>query len=204
MTSVVLASASPRRRELIAALIDTFEVQPADVAEWLDGDPVANAVALATLKAEAVARERPGCLVIAADTIVHDGARPYGKPANAADAAGMLRALRGRTHRVVTALAVIADGHDPLVASATATVTLAPLDDATIAAYVASGRPLDKAGAYAIQDDDVPTVATMDGCYCAVVGLPLWCLRRLLAARGIPCRDPSAALSRCAACPDRV
>ena len=83
-------------------------------------------------------------------------------------------------------------------------MTLAGLDDGTIAEYVASGRPLDKAGGYAIQDEDVPTVHSLEGCYCGVMGLPLWLTRGLLQARGISCADPSATFPRCAVCPERA
>jgi septum formation protein len=80
---------------------------------------------------------------------------------------------------------------------------MAALPDAAIEAYVASGRPLDKAGAYAIQDEDVPTVASWSGCYCAVMGLPLWRVRVLLEQAGVRCGSPDAAFARCAACPER-
>ena len=78
------------------------------------------------------------------------------------------------------------------------------MDDAAVDAYVASRRPLDKAGAYAIQDEDVPTVAALHGCYCSVMGLPLWRTRDLLADMGVLAREPHLALPRCAACPERT
>lgn len=199
---VVLGSASPRRRELLRALLDDFAVDPADIAEHTTDDPRADARRLAREKASTVARRHPGAVVIGADTIVHDGERAYGKPADAAEATAMLRALQGTTHLVVSGLAVVSAGAAASDIS-TSEVTLADLDDDAIAAYVASGRPLDKAGAYAIQDEDVPTVAALDGCYCSVMGLPLWRLRALLATAGVAAREPDLELDRCAACPER-
>ena len=203
MTDIVLASGSPRRRELLAALVDGFRVAVSDVEEVVDGDPEAEARRLAREKALAVAANEPGAIVIAADTIVHDGARPYGKPRDPADAAAMLRALRGRGHRVLTGLAVVSDGA-AREACSIAEVELAPMSDAVIDAYVAGGRPLDKAGAYAIQDEDVPTVARLDGCYCAVMGLGLWRLRALLAEARVAAAAPDGTFERCASCPERT
>jgi len=202
--TVILASASPRREELLRALIDDFEVVPSGVDEPWEDDPVANAVNLAVAKARDVHARRPGSVVIGADTIVFDGGRPYGKPADAEDALAMWRALRGRQHRVVTGLAVVSDDGEWTAATLSA-VELANLDDEAVRAYVASGRPMDKAGAYAIQDEDVPTVARIEGCYCAVMGLGLWDLHRLLAAAGVATRQPSEAFARCrSACHARV
>jgi septum formation protein len=198
----VLASGSPRRRELLAALVAEFEVVPSDVPEEAAGDPVQDALHLAEAKARAVAETASDAVVIGCDTIVHDGRRSYGKPVDAADALRMWRELRGRSHRVVTGVAVVFEGK-VLTGHSEAAVTLADLGDETIAQYVASGRPLDKAGAYAIQDDDVPTVARLDGCYCCVVGLPLWRLRGLLERAGVACRKPGETYGRCRACPER-
>lgn len=200
---LVLASGSPRRRELLVALTAAFDVVVSNVDEPpVEGDPVAGAIALARAKAEAVASQMPDSVVLAADTVVHDGLRAYGKPESAEDALAVLRALRGRLHRVVTGIAV-AGPRGVATDASTAVVELAGMDDQTITAYVASGRPMDKAGAYAIQDEDVPTVAGLDGCYCAVVGLPLWKAGRLLGRAGIPVGDPAAAYPRCTGCPDR-
>lgn len=200
MTRVVLASASPRRLELLRALIPTFEVDAPNIPEPFSGDPRADAVALAAAKASAVAARAPDAIVVAADTIVFDERRAYAKPESHADAVAMWQALRGREHVVVTGVAV-AHGGRSVTAADEARVTLAALDDATIAAYVASGRPLDKAGAYAIQDQDVPTVTRLQGCYCCVVGLPLRTLRRLLAEVGLATPPPDTALDRCRTCP---
>ncbi len=199
---IVLASASPRRRDLLRALLDAYAVEPADLDERTGADPRADARRLASEKAAAVAQRHPKAVVLGADTIVHDGERAYGKPASPSDAIAMLRALRGRTHLVATGLALVSPGGTASDVS-TANVTLTALSDETIATYVASGRPLDKAGAYAIQDEDVPVVAALEGCYCAVMGLPLWRLRRLLATAGVTTREPHDTLARCAGCPER-
>lgn len=204
---LILASGSPRRRELLAALVTDFEVIASNVEEPpIAGDPVSGALQLASAKAVAVAVENPGCIVIGADTVVYDGppgqGHDYGKPASPVAAVAMLRALRGRAHHVVTSVVIV--GRDAVTAvTSVSSVTLAALDDARIDAYVASGRPLDKAGAYAIQDEDVPTVARLDGCYCGVMGLPLWKVQRLLLETGIDAADPSRTHLRCASCPER-
>ena len=199
---VVLASASPRRRELLRALLDDVTIDPAGIDEHTTGDPRADARRLAREKASAAARRHPGAVVIGADTIVHDGERTYGKPGDPDAAVTMLRALRGKPHLVATGVAVISAGGAASEVS-TSEVILADLSDEAIAAYVESGRPLDKAGGYAIQDEDVPTVAALDGCYCSVMGLPLWRLRALLATAGLAAREPHCALPRCEGCPER-
>jgi len=199
---VVLASASPRRRELLQALVRAFEVREPQLDEVLGDDPVADARRLALAKAAAVAAGHPHAVVLGADTVVHDGRRHYGEPTSAEEAVAVLRALRGREHTVVTGVAAVRDGQ-AWIGHSNVHVWLADLDDEAIAAYVASGRPMDKAGAYAIQDDDVPTVQRWQGCYCAVVGLPLWVACRALTAMGLHPDSPVAAYPRCAACPDR-
>jgi septum formation protein len=201
---LILASGSLRRRELLAALVDDFEVQPPDIPEELTGDAVGDALRLALAKAGVVARLRPEAVVIGSDTIVHDGARPYGKPGTPAEAREILRVLAGRPHLAVTAVAAISTGGDALSGTSTTTVHMAALSAASIDAYVASGRPMDKAGAYAIQDEDVPTVASIDGCYCGVMGLPLWLTRRLLESAGVTCSDPARTFTRCSSCPERL
>ncbi|MFQ5382236.1 MAG: Maf family protein [Dehalococcoidia bacterium] len=198
---VVLASASPRRRELLSAVVARYRVKEPNVLEEFTADPVEDALRLAREKAlEVQARLGPGHVTIGADTIVFAGNRSYGKPEGADEAREMLRALRGRTHSVVTAVAVASNGN---VADAEilSRVALTKLSDDEIQAYVASGRPLDKAGAYAIQDDDVPTVRKLWGCHCAVMGLPLWHVRRLLAPLGVPLKRPDTTYARCAGCP---
>lgn len=177
-TPLVLASASPRRRALLERLGLDFEVRPTDADEtWpagLDAGPAAEEVAMR--KARAV--EAPGALVLAADTVVVLDGEVLGKPADDAEAAATLGRLSGRTHEVATGLALRRDGREA-TAHETTRVTFAPLTPAEIAAYVATGSPLDKAGSYGIQDDfGALLIDGIDGDYFNVVGLPL---RRLYA-----------------------
>ncbi len=202
MTRVILASGSPRRRELLAALVDTFEVVPSGVEEPLDAPPVENALRLARDKARDVLSRDRGAVVIGADTIVFLDGRSYEKPAGAADALRIWRELRGRTHGVVTGVAIVSAATES-TGAVVSDVTLNDLPDEEVRTYVASGRPMDKAGAYAIQDEDVPTVRRLEGCYCNVMGLPLWTLRRLLERAGVATREPSDMFERCRTCPDR-
>ena len=203
MTRLILASASPRRRELLGALVEDFETVASTVDEVLGADPVADAESLALAKAREVAARCPGAVVIGSDTIVTDGRRSYGKPEDAADALEMWRTLRGITHRVVTGVAIVGPEGES-VGHSVSDVELSALDDDAVRAYIASGRPMDKAGAYAIQDADVPTVARFEGCYCSVMGLPLWRLRAMLAAAGVTTREPAGSRPGCADCPERL
>lgn len=170
---LVLASASPRRRDLLNRLGLTFTVSPSDADETWPEDlatgPATEAIALR--KARAV--PAPEALVLAADTVVVLDGEILGKPANRDHAAATLRRLSGRTHEVVTGLALAA-GRREATAHETTRVTFAALSDAEIAAYVATGSPLDKAGSYGIQDDlGALLVERIDGDYSNVVGLPL-------------------------------
>ena len=199
---LILASGSARRPELLAAIGVAFEVIPADVDESSDEpDPGRLAVELALRKATAVAAREPGAAVIGADTLVHLDGRYFGKPADPAAAVETLEALRGRTHQVVSGIAVVCDDRH----AAEAVVTHVTMRDYTaeeIAAFVATGRPMDKSGAYAIQDDVFAPVAACDGCLCSVIGLPLWTTRRLLETiGGVEASAP--AYERCEACPAR-
>lgn len=187
---------------MLAALIPEFDVLPSDIPEPITGHAIADAAMLASGKARVIASASPTSVVIGSDTIVFDDLRSYGKPESPEDAVEMLGALAGRSHRVVTAVSVIS-GDSELAAANVSRVLLSNLDAEAIAAYVASGRPLDKAGGYAIQDEDMPTVASLDGCYCGVMGLPLWTLKRALEASGVACADPSSTIPRCAECPSR-
>ena len=180
--ALILASASPRRRELLPALGLDFDIRPADLDEASEEpDPARRASRLALRKAHALAAAHPAAAVIGADTIVALDGRTLGKPSDAEEATAMLTALRGRTHEVVTAVAVVSGGRTAAEAVTTA-VTMRDYADDEIARYVARGEPLDKAGGYAIQDPELAPAASIDGCRCAVIGLPLWTLRTLLAA----------------------
>ncbi len=198
---LVLASASPRRRELAAALGLPFTVAPTHVDESSDEcDPTRLAESLAVRKAAAGAEAHPGALVIGSDTVVAVDGSTLGKPADTAEARAMLALLRDRDHLVATGVAIAGDG---LVRSActVSRVTMRAYHDAEVEAFIASGAPFDKAGGYAIQDEAFHPVARLDGCACAVMGLPLWSLHRLLTDAG--CAPHAPDLTRCAACPDR-
>ena len=178
---LVLASASPRRAELLRAAGIAFDVKVADVDETqsLGETPDAYVERLALAKAVAIATRGEPRPVLGADTtVVVDGA-VLGKPIDAADARRMLCLLSGRTHLVLTGVALIApgdngaDGRPRLARVCTTRVTFAPLTDAELAWYVASGEPMDKAGAYAIQGLASRFVTGIDGSYSNVVGLPV-------------------------------
>src|ERR1700730_9174794 len=171
---LVLASASPRRQELLRNAGITFEVQPAHIPE----DPLPGEVAkdcaerLAREKAIAVARQRPHDVVLGADTVVVVDGQLLGKPFDAADAAGLLRLCAWREHQVITGVCLVANGQ-PSVASETTLVTVSEITDRDIADYVASGEPMDKAGAYAIQGIASRWIPRIEGDYSNVVGLPV-------------------------------
>ena len=174
---LILASASPRRRELLAQAGFSFEVAPAQVPEVRKPgeDPIRFVTRLAREKAEAVALSRsitPDTIVLGADTIVVVEEEVLGKPQDAADAARMLRMLSGQTHQVITGVC-LAKGRERQRAAEVTFVRFATLSDEEIDAYVATGEPLDKAGAYAIQGRAGRWVPRIHGCYFNVVGLPL-------------------------------
>jgi len=183
---LILASASPRRRELLATLGLPFEMHPSDLPEVIPpGNPRDAVMALALAKARAVAKTVEAGVVLGADTIVVLEGVIFGKPEDEADARRMLRALRGRRHQVMTGLALVEApaGREETEAVVTE-VRMAGYDDATIEAYLATGEPFDKAGAYAIQGRGGRLIEQVAGCYTNVVGLPITTTRRLLAAWG--------------------
>jgi septum formation protein len=185
MAPLVLASGSPRRRELLARICPHFVVVPSDIEEHVPSGPPADAaVTLALAKARAVAARLPAAVVLGADTLVVADGEILGKPGRAAEAARMLRSLRNRAHQVVTGVAVVASGRD-LTAAVATRVLMRDYSDSEIEEYVATGEPLDKAGAYAVQEGGGRFVAAVDGCYTNVVGLPVSTARRLLAAAGV-------------------
>ena len=202
---LVLASASPRRRELLDAIGLGFAVRPVDLDEVAVAGtlpPLEAATAVATAKARAT-DGKPGTVVLAADTIVVLDERVIGKPADDATAREMLAALRGRAHTVVTAVTV----HTPdseWTAAIESGVRMRAYTDDEIDAYVADGGGRDKAGSYGIQDAPFLPVETIEGCYCNVMGLPLWTAYRLLREAGCTApRRPGDVLARCAVCPMR-
>ncbi len=187
---LVLASGSPRRRELLALGGWMFQARPADVDESpLHGEePGAYVLRLAGSKARACAAvSPPDSLVLAADTAVVDGKTIMGKPKDPSEAVEMLRRLRGRTHQVYTGLAVLRKSDGKMATDLCITdVPMRDYRDDEIEAYVASRDPLDKAGAYAIQHAGFHPVESLHGCYASVMGLPLCHLARNLAKFGLP------------------
>jgi septum formation protein len=184
---LILASQSPRRRDLLLRIWAEFEVIPSDVDETLEPGPIGGAVAaLALRKARAVAERVGGGVVLAADTVVVIDGMVLGKPAGPEEAREMLRRLRGREHEVVTGVAVVqAETGRSEVTTAVSRVVMAAYSDGVIADYVASGAPFDKAGGYAIQDLEGGLVDGVIGAYTNVVGLPVDATRRLLEGFGV-------------------
>lgn len=178
---LVLASASPRRAELLAAAGIAFEVDTADIDETprAGETPDVYVRRLAEAKARAVAARHPGRRVLGADTTVVVDGVILGRPVDAADARDMVRRLAGRAHEVLTGVALVENG-TAQVDLATTTVWFAPMTAGEIDAYVASGEPMDKAGAYGIQGRASCFVTRIDGSYSNVVGLPVALVHRWL------------------------
>jgi septum formation protein len=185
---IILASNSPRRRDLLRQVGLSFSIDPADVDESVrvGESPESYALRVALDKARGAASRAEEGMVIAADTIVVLDERILGKPKDHNDAVRMLTLLSGRVHEVVTGLAVlsVADGsvHSGI---ARTRVWFRELSPQTVEAYVRSGEPLDKAGAYGIQEKGALLVKKIDGCYFNVVGLPLSLLAELLQYAGV-------------------
>jgi len=187
---IVLASASPRRQELLRSAGIEFAVQPADIDETARAGelPRNYAERLAQEKALAVAYTRPRDYVLGADTIVVVDGAILGKPRDADDAARMLRVLSGRTHTVITGVCLAAAGDDGerslTTSSETTVVTMREISDDEIRDYIAAGEPMDKAGAYAIQGIASRWIPRIEGDYSNVVGLPVALVYGLLKERG--------------------
>lgn len=177
----ILASQSPRRRELLGLILDEFEICPADADETLrPGAPLEEEIVrLSAAKALAVAKDAPDAVVIGSDTMVAIGDEVLGKPHDAADAVRMLRRLSGATHRVLTGVAVVR-GEQVKTALSVTEVDFRALSEEEIARYVASGEPLDKAGAYGIQGKGAVLVRGIRGDFYTVMGLPVARLYELL------------------------
>jgi septum formation protein len=182
---VVLASASPRRQELLREAGIPFEVQPAHILEDpLPGEGAKQcAERLAREKAIKIASQRPNDVILGADTVVVVEGEMLGKPTDAADAARMLRQLSGRTHQVITGVCVVVSGQW-MVGSETTSVVMTEVSEKEIADYIATGEPMDKAGAYAIQGGASRWIPRIDGDYNNVVGLPLALVKRMLRESG--------------------
>ena len=174
MSKLILASASPRRKELLSEWVSEFDVKPADVDESRIGDesPIAYVARVAELKAKALAERYSDCYVLAADTTVALGQTIFGKPANQAEAIGVLKTLSGSQHEVMTA--IVLKGPDICETRVVVTeVTFSLLSDTQINTYCDSDEPYDKAGAYGIQGRASKFVSEINGSYTNVVGLPL-------------------------------
>jgi len=173
--TLILASASPRRRELLAASGVQFDIVPSTVTETPEAceSPAAFAQRIAREKAWDVARRRPGACVLAADTVVIVGANLFGKPTDRDDARRMLHALSNRTHRVLTAVALLDGGGRIVETAVESEVDFRRVTSGEIEAYLDSGEPFDKAGAYAIQGLAQRFVSRVRGSYSNVIGLPM-------------------------------
>ena len=188
--TLVLASNSPRRKQLLALGNWKFDIIVSDVDETqLPGEtPTDYVLRLAKAKALAVAAKAPsGSIIIGSDTAVIDGSEIIGKPKDEADAERMLKQLRGKTHQVYTGVAIHrVDDEKTLVELCVTDVPMRPYTDHEISAYIQTGDPLDKAGAYAIQHPDFQPVESMRGCYASVMGLPMCHVVRMLQKFDIP------------------
>lgn len=179
--AIILASASPRRRELLKFITEAFTVKVSDAEEVTDPELSAEETvkSLAVIKGEAVAKDFPDDTVISADTIVVLDGKILGKPKNKEDAFSMLSSLSGRAHEVYTGVCVL-HGCIKLVFAERTEVTFYSLTSEEIRAYIATGEPSDKAGAYGIQGKGCTLVKAINGDYNNVVGLPVARLNRLL------------------------
>jgi septum formation protein len=184
----ILASASPRRRELLQRVGIAFGIIPSETSEVAQpGElPQEYALRVASEKAWDVARKHPGAWVLGADTIVEIDGEILGKPQDAADGQRMLRQLSGRTHQVMTAFALLDEAGWVRVRQVVISrVTFKPLSDAQIREYLATGEPFDKAGAYAVQGLGAALVEGVEGSYTNVVGLPMDEVQAALRAVGL-------------------
>jgi septum formation protein len=180
---IILASASPRRSELLKQLGVDFRVVPSDASELHNHELTAREVCQinAYRKARAVAKKHPDTIVLGADTLVYLETQLLGKPATVDEAYRMLEQLQGKTHEVVTAICLIHHRqHRQKIFSDTTAVTFRPLDAVQIQRYLIQTNPLDKAGAYAIQENGELIVEKIAGSYTNVVGLPVEMLREEL------------------------
>ena len=182
MEKLILASASPRRRELLGLIAEDFDVIPAKGEENVDMSlsPADTVKALAKQKAEEVSKEFPDRIVIGADTMVFCEEKALGKPKDVLDAERMLKLLSGRVHSVITAVAVAQNGNSVKLFAEETKVEFYPLSDDEINRYTESGEPMDKAGAYGIQGKGALLVKGIEGDYYNVMGLPVGRLYREL------------------------
>lgn len=188
MRTIILASQSPRRRQLLAQMGLDFEVVPNDFEEKLDDSrsPEEVATELALGKARSVARLYPDCLVIGSDTIVTVDGRQLEKPRDETEAYALLRLLAGKPNDVSTGLAIVhlSEGIE-MSGAETSRVYFKPYDESAVKTYVDSGDPMDKAGAYGIQSGAAPLISHISGHYDTIVGLPTHLLADYLSKLGI-------------------
>ncbi|MCH8815363.1 MAG: septum formation protein Maf [Chloroflexi bacterium] len=212
MTTIVLASASPRRRDLFSKLGLPFEVRPVNITEDVpDGvRPDVTVRKLARIKAESARLRDSQATIVAADTVVVLDGRILGKPGDPDEAREMLRALRDRWHKVITAVAFLPERKSsPLIRHPVTAVRMRNYSDDEIDASITRGDPFDKAGAYGIQDPVLQPVASYEtepggvrGCYCNVVGLSLWVTMEMLRKVGVAVdARVEQLLPQCADCP---
>lgn len=186
--NLLLASQSPRRQELLRLIGLPFAVKPVVIDESVRAGepPLAYAQRLAREKAQLALEQNPGSIVIAADTVVVDGGEALGKPADAQAAARMLRRLQRAPHSVLSALVVAGGNGAALLPEHCSTdVVLRSLSEPELQRYIASGDPMDKAGAYAIQNTEFRPASNLGGCLANVIGLPLCHLTRALRHAGV-------------------
>ena len=192
VTEIILASASPRRRQILSWATENFTCKSADIDETPrpEEDPVRYCERMALEKAAVLTSYHPleEKYILASDTTVFRGQQIYGKPTDAADAFRMIKELQGKPHVVCTAVAVLHADRTKMESALTAcqtTVQMRPFTDTEIENYVASGDPEGKAGAYAIQNDVFQPVSSIQGCYACVMGLPLCHTELLFSQLGI-------------------
>lgn len=181
---LILASASPRRQELIRFLDIPFEAVPSDAEEASEGRPEDLVAENAKRKAEAISASLPGRWVLGADTLVFLNEKPLGKPKDPDEALSMLRALSGRTHQVMTGI-FLTNGQTRISRVSVTDVSFLPLSEEEIRSYVQSGEPMDKAGAYALQGRAGAYVKSISGSYSNVIGLDIALTRLMLEEAGL-------------------
>ena len=185
MEKLILASSSPRRRELLGLMGIDFEIDSADVDETC-ALPAREAVAeLSRRKARAVAARHPGKVILAADTLVAVDHRPLGKPADEEEAFQMLCRLRNRKHQVFTGVTVVGREGEMVTEVDASDVHFMDISDEEIRRYVATGEPMDKAGSYALQGAAGMWIDRVEGSYSGIIGLPMHLVRQLLARCGV-------------------
>ena len=191
MKKIILASASPRRRELLTQIGISFTVQKAEKEENATSSVPSEAVQeLALQKAREIAETHQAEVIIGADTIVAANGQILGKPKDAEDAMQMLRMLQGNSHEVITGVAVLLNNGEKLIQFAEVTkVHVFPMTEAQIQKYVNSGEPMDKAGSYGIQGSFAAYISGIEGDYNNVVGLPVGRLYQEVLAAGVDLRD---------------